>query len=206
MIVAGLIRLITGVQARWKGIDPVRPDGSFPQRIYFANHSSNLDAPLIWAALPPVMRKMTRPVAAADYWDHGHIRRYFANHIFRCVLIPRHKVSARNNPLATIEPALDAGDSLILFPEGTRAMEDDAELGEFKPGLWHLAKKHPQVELVPVYLENLSRILPKGELILIPIQAAVTFGPPLHFDATEDKDAFLHRARHAIEQLAYPQS
>jgi len=200
-MIAGLLRLITGAQARWKGTDPVRPDGAVPQRIFFANHTSNLDAPVIWASLPRPVRQMTRPVAARDYWDAGPIRRRIAREVFRAVLIERKKVTRENNPMTVMEQALENGDSLIIFPEGGRSADDDSPVGEFKPGLWHLARKRPDVELVPVYLENLNRILPKGDFILVPLLAAVTFGTPIRPEPGEDKPAFLVRARDAVQTL-----
>jgi 1-acyl-sn-glycerol-3-phosphate acyltransferase len=202
-MIAELIRLVTGAQARWIGIDPVRPDGSAPQRIYFANHQSNLDAPVIWASLPLMLRGNTCPVAARDYWTGNPLRRYLANEIFHCVLIDRQKLTKSTNPLGLMEAALEKGNSLILFPEGTRTLDDEGDMGEFKPGLWHLAKKHPEVELVPVHLENLNRILPKGDFLLVPLLAAVTFGPPIKFDEAEDKMMFLGRAKHAVEALSH---
>src|SRR3954463_94780 len=144
-MIAGLIRLFTGAQARWRGIDPVRADGSVPQRIYFANHQSNLDAPVIWASLPRPMREITCPIAARDYWDGNPFRRFFAHRIFHCVLIERKKVTKSTYPLRVMEEALERGRSLIFFPEGTRTLDEEADMGEFKPGLWHLAKKHPEV-------------------------------------------------------------
>lgn len=200
-MIAGFIRLTTGAQARWCGVDPVRPDGSVPVRVYFANHQSNLDAPVIWSSLPPELRRRTRPVAARDYWDAGPVRRHLAKKIFRCLLIERGKVTVSNNPLRAMEEVLGAGESLIIFPEGTRTMDDEGEMNEFKPGLWHLAKKHPEAELVPVHLENLNRILPKGTLLLIPLLAAVTFGKPVRIEEGEDKAAFLARARQAVADL-----
>jgi 1-acyl-sn-glycerol-3-phosphate acyltransferase len=200
-VIAGVIRLLSGAQARWCGVDPVRPDGSIPTRIYFANHQSNLDAPVIWASLPTELRRRTRPVAAQDYWDKGPLRRFLAHKIFRCLLIERKKVSVSNNPLRAMEAVLDAGDSLIIFPEGTRSMDEEGAIHEFKPGLWHLGKKHPEAELVPVHLENLNRILPKGSLILIPLLAAVTFGTPIKIEPGEDKPTFLVRAKKAVEEL-----
>ena len=199
---AGIIRLLTGVRARWVGVEPVLPDGTIPQRIYFANHSSHLDAPVVWASLPTELRRRARPVAAKDYWEGGALRRYLASKVFRAVLIERKRVTARTNPLEAMEAALDAGDSLILFPEGTRSENEDAELGQFKPGLWHLARKHPGVQLVPVHLENLNRILPKGEYLLVPLLAAATFGTPIKPEEGEDKAAFLTRARHCVDAMA----
>ena len=201
-MIASLIRIITGVQARWIGVDPIRPDGTIPRRIYFANHCSNLDAPVIWASLPGRVRASTRPVAARDYWNGGAFRRFLAHRVFRCVLIERQKVTARSNPLAAMEKALAAGSSLIIFPEGTRTTHDEGQMGEFKPGLWHLARRHPQIELVPIHLENLNRILPKGEFLLVPLMAAVTFGIPIRLEDGEEKTAFLKRAKLAVEELA----
>jgi 1-acyl-sn-glycerol-3-phosphate acyltransferase len=77
-VIAGLLRLVTGAQARWKGTDPIRPDGAIPQRVFFANHTSNLDAPVIWASLPTPVRRLTRPVAARDYWEAAPVRRKIA--------------------------------------------------------------------------------------------------------------------------------
>lgn len=199
---AGMIRLLTGAQARWDGIDPTDPDGSIPQRIYFANHTSNLDAPVIWASLPTPLRLRTRPVAAMDYWLGSPTRRYFSQKVFNCILIERKKVTARTNPLGAMEQALDEGSSLILFPEGMRSMDDDGQMNEFKPGLWHLARHRPNVQLVPVYLENLNRIMPKGDLLIVPLLAAVTFGAPIHPEEGEEKAAFLTRAREAVAELA----
>ena len=200
---AGLIRLVTGAQARWRGVEPVAPDGTIPQRIYFANHASHLDAPVIWASLPTALRRRTRPVAARDYWERGAVRRRLASNVFRAVLIERERVTAHSNPLGPMEAALEAGDSLILFPEGTRTGDAEGEMSDFKPGLWHLARKHPEVQLVPVHLENLNRILPKGDFLLVPLLAAVTFGAPVRPEEGEDKAAFLQRARRSVEALTH---
>ncbi len=194
-MIAGLIRLLTGAQARWAGCAPEPV-----QRIYFANHTSHLDFPVIWAALPPELRSRTRPVAARDYWDATRLRRYLARDVFRAIMIDR-TGAGRGDPLRPMEEALDAGDSLIICPEGTRAVDEDAAMGAFKSGLYHLARRHPRVQLVPVHLENLNRILPKGEYILIPLLAAVRFGAPIAIAPDESKEAFLGRARQAVINL-----
>ncbi len=196
-MIASLIRLVTGAQARWIGCIP-----EARQRIYFANHASNLDGPTIWASLPDALRARTRPIAARDYWDAGPLRRRLAKDVFHAVLISRAKITAENNPMRDMEAALAEGASLILFPEGTRTVDDDAGMNPFKPGLWHLAKRHPEVQLVPVHLENLNRILPKGEILLVPLLAAVTFGEPIALGEAEDKQAFLERARAAVAALS----
>lgn len=193
-LVAFLVRLLTGLQARWLGIEPADR-----QRIYFANHTSTLDAAVIWAALPENLRVKTRPVAAKDYWDTGALRRWLAHRIFRALLIERKKVTAENNPLTGMLAVLDAGESLIIFPEGGRFSGPEPQ--RFKGGLFHLAKDRPGVELVPVYLENLNRILPKGEFLAVPLMGSLTLGAPLRLEPGETKQAFLERTREAVWNL-----
>jgi 1-acyl-sn-glycerol-3-phosphate acyltransferase len=190
---AGLVRALTGVQALWRGVEP-----DARQRIYFANHSSHLDALVLWSALPPSLRSRARPVAARDYWGRGALRTRAAQH-FRAVLIDRTGDQPHEDPLQPLEDALAAGDSLIIFPEGTRS--HDGKIRPFKAGLFHLAKRHPDVQLVPVYLENLNRILPKGSMLLVPLTGAVVLGAAVAPTEGEAKADFLARAREAVLAL-----
>jgi 1-acyl-sn-glycerol-3-phosphate acyltransferase len=114
--------------------------------------------------------------------------------------IERLKPTRNNNPIKTLANALDAGSSLILFPEGTR--NDSDTLQTFKSGLYHLCKQRPQIELIPTYINNANRILPKGECIPVPVLCTVTFGEPLFFDAEESRDKFLERAEKALKRCA----
>jgi 1-acyl-sn-glycerol-3-phosphate acyltransferase len=189
------VRLFTGVQARWLGC---APDAT--QRIYFANHTSNLDFLVLWSVLPGNAQRKTRPVAAMDYWRGGRIRFYLADHVFRGVLIERKKVTRSNNPMHQLITVLEGGESLIIFPEGGRTTEP--EMRPFKSGLYHLGKAMPNVDLVPVYLDNANRVLPKGEFLPIPFLCSVNFGSPLRLLPDESKDAFLTRARAAVGAMA----
>jgi 1-acyl-sn-glycerol-3-phosphate acyltransferase len=190
-----LVRLLLGAAPRWVGCEPVPR-----QRIYFANHTSHVDTLAIWSALPPELRARTRPVAAADYWGGGGLRRYIALRGLNAVLIDRQRAQDGADPLAPLGEALARGDSLIIFPEGTRRPQRLP--GEFKSGLYHLATRFPQVELVPVYLENLHRSMPKGTMLPVPLICTVRFGASLALGDNEDKGAFLERARKAVEELA----
>ena len=201
MIAASLAagsRLLCGASVRWH-CDPTLTK----QRIYYGNHSSHLDFIMIWSALPPRLRQSARPVAGRDYWERGALRRYLAAHVFRAVLIDRGQAGSGNaSARAAIEHmAREMGDrfSLIVFPEGTRSIS--GEVGPFKSGLFHLAQRRPDVELVPLFLENLNRILPKGESLPVPMMSRVIFGPPLSVERRDDKDEFLARARESLTEL-----
>lgn len=193
--IIGFVRLLTGAQAFWRG---GRPNAA--QRIFFANHASHGDFVLLWASLPPWLRRHTRPVAGADYWNKSALRRYIGGKVFRAVLIDRERNEQGPDPVEQMVAALADGDSLIIFPEGTRNTTD-AVLLPFKSGLFHLANQYPRAELVPVWINNLARVMPKGQLIPIPLLCTVTFGAALpHIDG-EDKAAFLERARAAMLAL-----
>jgi len=188
-------RLLTGARSLWLGCAPVAT-----QRIYFANHSSHGDFVLLWAALPPALRARTRPVAGADYWQQGPIRRYVINQVFQGVLVDRERSDPASDPLQPILDSLNAGDSLIMFPEGTRNLEDG--LLPFKSGLYRLGLARPDVELVPVWIANLNRVMPKGRVLPLPLLCTISFGAALNIEPHEDKDAFLARAREALLSLA----
>lgn len=188
-------RVITAPRAIWAGVDPVPR-----QRIYFANHTSNGDFVLAWAVLPPVLRHRTRPVAASDYWLKSRLRAFAGRDVFRAVLIDRNPETRDEDPVARMVRALDEGSSLILFPEGGRNMGPDPLL-PFKTGLFHVASQRPEVDLVPTWIANLNEILPKGEVVPLPLLCTVTFGPAIHLKKGESKDAFLARAARALVAL-----
>lgn len=193
-LLVGLTRLITGVRARW-----VRGAPTPGQCVYYANHSSHLDTLVIWASLPQPLRDKTRAVAAADYWDKPGLRRWLATRVLNALLVERAGGCGSRDALHRIDAALAAGDSLILFPEGTRG--DGTAIGELKPGIYFVAKQRPDVELVPVYLQDLNRILPKGEFLPVPLLGSAIFGAPLSLEPGENRQHFLARARAALINL-----
>lgn len=195
---AAFARLISGASAHW-----VEPPTPARQRVYFANHTSHLDFVVIWSALPPDVRARTRPVAGADYWNRGRLRRHLANKVFDAILIER--ASATSSPaqasrsIEQIAAGMGNDHDIIVFPEGTRSM--DGEVLAFKSGLYHLCRMKPDLELVPVYLANMNRILPKGEVLPVPLLGRVIFGAPIKLQPNEEKAVFLTRARDALLAL-----
>jgi 1-acyl-sn-glycerol-3-phosphate acyltransferase len=195
MMVA-LIRFLVGARSDWQGCSP-----DTRCRIYFANHSSHFDTLAIMAALPWPIRRLTRPVAALDYWGRSPVHRFIALKCLRAILIDRNS-KGQDDPLAPVVAALDKDQSLVFFPEGTRSTSE--EIAPFKSGLFHLASRFPRVELVPVYLDNLARIMPKGSPLIVPITCTARFGVPVRLADGEEKAAFLARCREEIMSLSRP--
>jgi 1-acyl-sn-glycerol-3-phosphate acyltransferase len=193
MLLAFIARLITGAQGHWKGCPP-----KAEQRIYFANHQSHLDWVLIWAALPRELRATTRPIAARDYWTSGAFRHWITREVFNAVYVSRER-TADQDPLEPLIEALQHGDSLVIFPEGTRSNKGLPQ--PFKSGLYHLARQFAQVQLIPAWIDNVQRVMPKGEVVPVPILCTVTFGAPITLGEGEDRHAFLERARDAVVAL-----
>jgi len=193
LFLLGLIRLLTGAQARWQGCPP-----KAEQRIYFANHQSHADLVLMWAALPEELRGITRPIAARDYWTTTAFKRWITSSVFNAIYVDRVK-TGEQDPLAPLIEALTHGDSIILFPEGTRGNHEEPQ--SFKSGLYNLAAKFPHVVLVPAWINNVQRVMPKGEVVPVPILCSVTFGAPVVLQVGEDRGAFLTRARQAVLDL-----
>jgi 1-acyl-sn-glycerol-3-phosphate acyltransferase len=188
-------RIVTAPRAIWAGIEPVPA-----QRVYYANHTSNGDFVLIWTVLPAMLRRRTRPVAALDYWLAKPLRAFIGRDVFNAVLIDRRPEQRVEDPVTLMAQALDEGSSLILFPEGLRNMTD-AALMPFKSGLFHLATQRPEVDLVPVWISNLNQIMPKGEVVPLPLVCTLTFGAALRLHPGEEKQAFLDRTAAALLAL-----
>ncbi len=193
LFLLGLIRVLTGSQARWYGCPP-----KAEQRIYFANHQSHADLVMIWAALPKELRHMTRAIAARDYWTKTPFKQWLTTEVFNVIYVSRER-TADEDPLEPLLDALSKGDSIILFPEGTRGHTGEPQ--PFKAGLYNLAQKFPQAVLVPAWINNVQHVLPKGEVVPVPVLCSVTFGAPMQLQVGEDHRIFLERARNAVIAL-----
>jgi 1-acyl-sn-glycerol-3-phosphate acyltransferase len=193
MFLLGLVRVLTGAQARWHGCPP-----KAEQRIYFANHQSHADLVMIWAALPHELRSITRPIAAKDYWTKTPLREWITTAVFNAVYVDRERKEGED-PLQPLAEALESGDSIIIFPEGTRGHGEEPQ--PFKSGLHSLALRFPHVVLVPAWIDNIQRVMPKGEVVPVPILCSVTFGAPVQLLPGEERRTFLDRARAAVVAL-----
>ncbi|MEG2471648.1 lysophospholipid acyltransferase family protein [Acinetobacter sp.] len=188
-------RLLTGARSLWAGCKP-----EMKQRIYFANHNSHIDFILLWSSLPRHIRCRTRPVAASDYWLKDGLRRFLIQDAFSGVTIRRSGGNGED-PLQPVKAVLAEGYSIIFFPEGTRNLDDDVELLQFKSGLYHLKQQFPDVEIVPVWISNLKRVMPKGALVPLPLLSTVIFGCPLNTQLMQDKAEFLQYAQSELLKL-----
>jgi 1-acyl-sn-glycerol-3-phosphate acyltransferase len=202
-ILVGIAKLLTGASGEWVGCKPEKK-----QRVYFANHTSNLDTIVIWSALPPFLRKITRPVAAKDYWSKPGIRQHIATKELNVVFVERNKEDRTEDPLNPLREALKEGSSLIIFPEGKRNSE--AIPNEFKAGIYYLKKEFPEVEFVPVYLKNVAKTFPRGAPLPLPIICTAFFGKPLEVEIIETDDKmenkknrvkFINQARQKVIEL-----
>lgn len=195
-LIAAMVRAVTGNSAQWAGTGPADH-----QRIYIANHSSHLDFIVIWAQLSDSERARTRPVAARDYWSRP-IRRYFAERVFRAILVDRNGCRPPENgsdAVGDIARNMGGQNSVIFFPEGTRGTGEVTQ--SFRSGLYHLCGHLPGIEVVPVCLDNLHRILPKGMNAPVPLLSRTVFGTPITLHEGETKHDFLERCRVAVEEL-----
>ncbi|MEO7055682.1 MAG: lysophospholipid acyltransferase family protein [Caldimonas sp.] len=202
LALAFLARLITGAQGHWYGTTP-----KAEQRIYFANHQSHFDWVLVWAALPRDLRAVTRPIAARDYWTATPLKHWITREIFNAVYVSRGRTAEAGaavvrddeDPLQPLMEALRNGDSLVIFPEGTRGHAADP--APFRSGVYALAQAFPEVQLIPTWIDNVQRVMPKGEVVPVPILCTVVFGAPIALGVGEERRAFLDRARAAVIAL-----
>jgi 1-acyl-sn-glycerol-3-phosphate acyltransferase len=181
-LLAFIARLITGAQGHWKGCPPMAE-----QRI---------DLVLIWAAFPHELRAQTRAIAARDYWTTSALKRWLTTEVFNAIYVSRTRANPDEDPLEPLAEALSNGDSLVIFPEGTRSSKGSPQ--PFKSGIYHLAEQFPHVKLIPTWIDNVQRVMPKGEVVPVPILCTVTFGEPIQLREGESKADFLCRAREAV--------
>ena len=166
--------------------------------VLVANHNSHLDAVTLMTIFPLRMLPELRPVAAQDYFFRNPLLKWFALNIMGILPLDRKVQSKRRHPLAGIHEALDQGDVVIVFPEGSRGAPE--QLSDFKAGIAHIAKKNPDVPVVPIFMHGLGKALPKGEALLVPFFLDVFVGKPINWE--DDKEAFMEQLTTRMTALA----
>jgi 1-acyl-sn-glycerol-3-phosphate acyltransferase len=162
------------------------------------NHNSNLDALAIISLMPLRLLPKLRPVAAMDYFLTGGFRSWFANNIIGIIPVKRGSGKEGGNPLALADEALDRGEILVIFPEGTRG--EPETLQEFKKGIGHVAHAKPNVPVIPVFMHGLGKALPRGSMLLVPFNVIVSVGEPLY--GTDSYAEFVSKLQKAMSDLA----
>jgi 1-acyl-sn-glycerol-3-phosphate acyltransferase len=171
LLVRPFLALVLGVNLRHAERLPLTGPA-----ILAANHNSHLDTLLLMSLFPLAQLYRVRPVAAADYFLRNRFIAWFALNVMHILPLAR-RPKPGEPPLAHIEAALNAGDILILFPEGSRG--EPEKRSELKSGIAHLMEHAPSVPVVPVYLHGLGKALPKGDWLPVPFFADGWVGEPL---------------------------
>lgn len=193
IVVRPVVSVVLGMHVR--GREHVPKSGP---AIIAANHNSHLDAMVLMSLLPHRLLHRVRPVAAADYFMKGRFLTWFSTRIIGILPIARKGDGSEDDPLAGCYQALDAGQILIIFPEGSRG--EPEQMAPFRGGVAKLASMCPDVPVIPVFMHGLGKALPRGEGLLVPFMLDVYVGPALY--AQDGDDDFLVTLRDRIETLA----
>ena len=187
--------VIIGLRYHWsKTPHPLGPV------IYVANHNSHLDGMSLMTIVPSHRIHLTHSVAAQDFFGNSGFRRWSMKNLVNAVLISRSKSEADVDPVQLLDAMIRQGHSLILFPEGTRGVP--GVMADFKRGVGHLASRHPDVPVIPVYLDGLYRNLPKGRSIIVPLGGTLVMGDPMYFNEGTSVDDITEQTEAAIHSMA----
>ncbi|MFN7967369.1 MAG: lysophospholipid acyltransferase family protein [Acidobacteriota bacterium] len=193
LIVRPLVLIGLGLNVRRRELLPNRGPA-----ILVANHASHLDALVLMSLYPLSSLPKLRPVAAADYFLRNRLVAWFSLNVIGIIPLSRRPKVSEGDPLAEVGEFLSQGGMAVLFPEGTRSLT--GEMGELKTGVAHLARRHPAVPVVPIYVRGLNMALPKGEALFVPFFCDLFVGQPVTW--TGDKESFmteLGERLHALE-------
>lgn len=165
------LRIIVGV--KFIKVERLR---NCKQFVIVSNHNSHIDTMALLSALSSSQLAKTHPVAAGDYFGQSKVRAFFTRFFVNAILIPRTVKKGEQNPIRVMSEILKKGDSLILFPEGSRG--EPEKMQEFKKGIGLLMKMNPDVAYIPVFMKGMGKVLPRGERLLVPFDTYVCFGEP----------------------------
>ena len=173
------LKLIVGVQ--FTDCQFLKKEKQF---IILANHNSHLDTLSLLSSLPGNLLWKVKPVAAEDYFGKTRFQASISNFFINTLLIRRKgEKDSEHDPIRKMLEAIDAGYSLILFPEGTRGKSE--QMGKIKSGIARILSLRPEVKYIPVFMTGMGRSLPKGKMILLPYKASVYYGIPTLVKSTD---------------------
>jgi 1-acyl-sn-glycerol-3-phosphate acyltransferase len=198
---ATIVRLIVLIVIGLRITDRARLPRVGPA-IICANHNSHLDTMVLMTIFPLRLLAKLRPVAAAEYFLKNPILAWFALQIIGIIALQRHKSGHTEHPLAKCSEALDRGEILIIYPEGSRG--EPESIASFQSGIAHLAKRHPDVPIYPVFIYGLGKVLPKGEKILVPFFCDLAIGEPIFWSGS--KQVFMDLLQQKMQELSIPSS
>jgi len=193
LIVRTIVLFVLGLNIRHRERLPKKGPA-----IIVANHNSHLDTLVLMTLLTPKLLPKVQPVAAADYFLRNKLFAWFALNIIGIIPIKRTREDRTADPLAPIVKALEQGQILIFFPEGSRGEAE--QFTEFKTGIARLAGRCPDVPVIPVYLHGLGKALPKGEAVLVPFFCDVFVGESLAW--TGDRSGYMNLLSASLHKLA----
>ncbi len=188
-----LLMVLVGINIRNRHLIP--KDGPM---ILVANHNSHMDTLVLMSLFPLDILHKVRPIAASDYWLKNKAISWFATHVVNIIPIDRKREDKQIDPLGPIADALNGGDIVLMFPEGSRGKPE--QMQEFKSGIAHLSRRCPDVPVVPVFLRGMGKTLPRGTAVFLPFFCDVIFGQSFTWNG--NKTAFMNRIKSQFDLLA----
>jgi len=186
------LRIIVGV--KYFNVESLSKNNQF---IIVSNHNSHLDTMAIMSVLNLAQLKKVHPVAAGDYFGKSPLKAYITKLFTNALLIQRTKTVNSQNPIELMFECLDKGDSLILFPEGSRGTPQ--KMQQFKKGIGIVLQKYPNIPYIPVFMQGMGKILPKGESLLVPFDAYVVFGEPSYSKSNEIEEIVIEVEKNIVQ-------
>ncbi len=168
------------------------------QFILIANHNSHMDTMAIMSAIPSRYIHKVHPIAARDFFGGSLFKKILMRYLVNATLIQRDRDDPNNDPIDSMDKMLKKSRSLILFPEGSRGIP--GVMAKFKKGLGYLIQRNPEINVIPVYLDNVYKTLPRGKNLILPYNCSIKFGDPIKFKSMEMDDILLSSEK-AMQKL-----